>query len=126
MTDTTTPPTATAREAELRNALRSHGSCMEDYGFIGEPSVIEEGRAEYDRLLNEYAASIRATEREAAIRMLEALRATECADDCASHHEIGDSREHYDCTCKRRPEDGWNAALDAAVSAISNATEGTE
>lgn len=37
--------------AALLGSIRAHGCCMEDYGELGQPDVIAEGRRELDRLL---------------------------------------------------------------------------
>lgn len=58
-----TTPTTDAREREMRNLLLSHGCCMEDYGVLGVNELIENGRAEYARLLDAYRTAILATER---------------------------------------------------------------
>ena len=44
-----------------RAQIISHACCMEDYGAMGIPEVIERGRAELDALLDAYAAALRAS-----------------------------------------------------------------
>ena len=71
----------------------------------------------HDKALDALVAAVLASARE----RVEAVRESDHARDCSSHNEIGDSRERHCCDCKLS-KDGWNAALDAAARAITEAT----
>ena len=91
----TSPPTATARETEARRAVMQ--AIVDAFNRVGVKATLDHDGS---TALDAYAASIRATEREAAVRMLTAERRDQIVP--------GDLIPFV-----------WNAALQRAIDSLA-------
>ena len=115
MPSSDTPPTATAREAEARARVHmDRVACEQSVGATGTQEEYDADSRAFDTALDRYAASIRATEREAAGERVKALESALLK--YGTHVGQCNVFAHAACTC----------GFDRAVSAITNATEGTD